>query len=330
MSLHPLTREVEKVKPLIVGSGTNPALCREVLSAFPSDQVEQVTTKRFSDGELDVEYASRIDRRLVYLVGSVGPPNVNANLVNMLLLASAADLAHERVAVLSYLGYSRNDYRKQGRNIPLTAKTIPMLFAAVGVHRLLVMETHAKQAPCFAPQGAALIPMQPRDCMLEVFLRDPLVMEALEEDKFVICNPDSGGAERARAYRSKVPSAKSASMDKLREGIDPTIGGMAGNVKGCLVGIFDDMIDRAGTLCEAAEFVCGQGARGVVALASHPVFSGPAVERINSSPHIKKVFVGNTLPLSEAALASDKIEVISVSSVIVGAIKKDLESLSEQ
>lgn len=269
--------------------------------------------RRFSDKEIFVEIKESIRGADVYMVQSTCFP-VNDHLMELLIMADALKRASvgSVTAVIPYYGYSRQD-RKVHPRTPITAKLVADLLTAAGVNRVVSLDLHSGQI-----QGFFNIPFD------NLFARPVLlnyIRENLTGQELVIVSPDAGGVERARAYAKKV-DAKVAMIDKRRTG--PNVAQamhLVGEVAGMRALILDDMVDTAGTLTEAAEALLKHGATEVYACATHPVLSGPAIKRLKES-HIKKLVCTDTIPLTEEAKASGKIEVLSVAGLLAEAIRR--------
>jgi ribose-phosphate pyrophosphokinase len=270
----------------------------------------------FSDGEIYVEINENVRGVNCFVVQSTCTP-VNQSLMELLIMIDALKRASAGsiVAVIPYFGYARQD-RKTKPRTPITAKLVADLISAAGADRVVAMDLHAGQI-----QGFFNIPFDHLYGM-PVFL-DELRHMSLSD--VVVVSPDAGGTERARAY-SKRLGASMAIIDKRRS--HPNVSevmNVVGEVKGKAAIIVDDIIDTAGTLCNAARAVMDSGARSVVAVASHGVFSGPAIERIEASP-LSEVMVTDTIPLPHlrdaSAARSSKITVLSVSRLLGEAVKR--------
>jgi len=239
---------------------------------------------------------------------------VNDNLMELLIMCDALRRASASgiTAVIPYYGYARQD-RKIAPRTPITSKLVADLLVAAGVTRVVCVDLHAGQI-----QGFFNIPFD-HLYALPVFLNDYLQQRFNSDTVFV--SPDAGGVERARAY-SKRLGAQLAIIDKRRDAPNVSeVMHLIGDVRGRDCIIVDDMIDTAGTLCNAARAVMDYGARRVVACATHGVLSGPAMQRIEESP-LEEVVVTNSLPLSDEARASKKIRVLSIARLLGEAIRR--------
>jgi ribose-phosphate pyrophosphokinase len=259
-----------------------------------------------------VEIQENVRGRDVYLIQSTCAP-ANDHLMELLVMTDACkrSSAGRITAVIPYYGYARQD-RKVAPRAPISAKLVADLLQAAGVHRVLTMDLHAGQIQGFFDIPVDNLYAKPR-------LVDFLARETYGQNK-VIVSPDAGGAERARSY-AKALRADLAIIDKRRSGPNVAeVMHVVGEVKGRHAVILDDMVDTAGTLCHAARAIHEAGATSVIACATHPVFSGPAIERIQASA-LQRVIVTDTIPLAVEALGCEKIGVVSVAELFGEAIR---------
>ncbi|MAQ15182.1 MAG: phosphoribosylpyrophosphate synthetase [Sandaracinus sp.] len=274
--------------------------------------VARCRTSRFSDGECFVEIQENVRGVDVYVVQPTCAP-VNDNLMELLVMIDALKRASAGsiTAVLPYYGYARQD-RKSSPRTPITAKLVADLLSASGVSRVVAMDLHAAQI-----QGFFNVPFDHLFAM-------PVFLEHLRPrfpDSPVFVSPDAGGVERTRAYAKRV-GADLAIIDKRRPKANVSeIMHIIGDVKDRDCVLLDDMIDTAGTLTNAARALEAKGARRIFAAATHPVLSGPAVDRIIDSP-LEQVITTDTIPLPERARGSDKFKVLSVAKLLGEAIKR--------
>lgn len=280
----------------------------------------QVNT--FSDGEIQVEIKESVRGKDVFIIQSTCPP-VNQSYMELFIILDALKRASAKsvTAVIPYYGYSRQD-RKVAPRAPISAKCMADLITTAGASRVLSIDLHAAQI-----QGFFNCPFDHLFAIptLARFWRDQMG----EGDQFVTVSPDAGGVERARAFAKRINSSL-AIIDKRRSAPgEAKAMHLIGDVRGKNAVIVDDMIDTAGTLTQAVDSLLKNGAQKVFAIATHPVFSGPAISRINESK-IEKVYVTNTIPLSEIAKTSSKIQVIDVAPVLAEAIRRihDNDSVS--
>lgn len=301
------------VQRVSVFSGSaNPALAAEIVKVLGCP-LGEVRVSRFSDGETFCEIRENVRGLDTYVIQSTSSP-VNDHIMELLIMCDALRRASAAsiTAVIPYYGYARQD-RKVAPRTPITSKLVADLIVAAGVTRVVCVDLHAGQI-----QGFFNIPFD-HLYALPVFLQDYLT-KRFDKDA-VLVSPDAGGVERTRAY-SKRLGASLAIIDKRRERANESeVMHVIGDVqdKDCI--IVDDMIDTAGTLCNAARAVMDRGARRVVACATHGVLSGAAVERIQASP-LEEVVVTNSITPTAASLACSKIKVLSIGSLLGEAIRR--------
>lgn len=269
-----------------------------------------VTT--FSDGETRVEIDENVRGMDVFIIQSTCSP-VNVTLMELLIMIDAMKRASaDRItAVIPYYGYARQD-RKVAPRAPISAKLVADLLTTAGANRILSMDLHAGQI-----QGFFNIPV-------DNLFATPVLLDYMKRnynDNVVIVSPDTGGVERARAFGSRL-GASLAIIDKRREGPNEAqVMNIVGQVEGKKVIILDDMIDTAGTVVRAAKALMEQGALEVSVCCTHPVLSGPAIDRLESS-ELKEVIVTDTIPLHERALACQRIKVLSVAVLLSEAVRR--------
>lgn len=269
--------------------------------------------KRFSDGEIFVEIKENIRGADVFIIQPTCPP-VNEHLMELLIMVDAARRASARrvTAVVPYYGYARQD-RKTAPRTPISAKLVANLIVTAGARRVLTMDLHAGQI-----QGFFDIPVD-HLYALPVFLKH--IKETFADKEIVIVSPDAGGVERAREYAKRLNTGI-AIVDKRRERPNESVVmNIVGEVKNKIAIIIDDMIDTAGTMCQAADAIMERGAIEVYGMATHPVLSGNAIEKIKKSS-LKALFVSDTIPLKEEAKTLEKIKVLSVAELLGEAIKR--------
>ncbi|MBF0105966.1 MAG: ribose-phosphate pyrophosphokinase [Deltaproteobacteria bacterium] len=268
--------------------------------------------KRFSDGEIWVEINENVRQRDAYVIQSTCYP-ANENIMEMLVIMDALKRASvdTLTAVIPYYGYARQDRKSQPR-VPITAKLVADIITAAGADRVVSVDLHAGQI-----QGFFNIPFD-HLYALPVFLD---YLKNFPMDNYVIVSPDMGGAEKARAYAKRFKCGI-ALIDKRRPKPNVSeIMNVVGDVDGKDCMLVDDIIDTAGTLCSAATALLEVGAKSVFACCTHPVLSGPAIERITAS-QLDQVVVSDTVPLSEAAKKCSKIKVVSVANILSKGISR--------
>ena len=290
----------------------NPVLAQEMASHL-SVELGRATVGRFSDGEVTVEIRQNVRARDVFVVQSTCAPT-NENLMELFMMVDALKRASARriTAVIPYFGYARQDRRPRSTRVPISAKVVANMLETVGVERLLTMDLHADQI-----QGFFDIPV-------DNIYASPVLLSDLKSRNYtnlVVVSPDVGGVVRARALAKQL-GCDLAIIDKRRPTANVSeVMHVIGEIEGRNCVIMDDMIDTAGTLVKAAEVLKTRGAKSVYAYCTHPVFSGPAVERIKNS-HIDEVVITNTIPLSDAGKACSKIRQLSVAFLFAETIRR--------
>lgn len=296
----------------IFSGNSNPELAKKICEylAVPLGHME---IRRFSDGEIFVEIKENVRGADVFVIQSTCPP-VNEHLMELLIIIDALRRASARriTAVMPYYGYARQD-RKTAPRTPITAKLVANLLTVAGARRVLTMDLHAGQI-----QGFFDIPV---DHLFAAPVLLDYLKETFRDEELVIVSPDAGGVERARAYAKRL-GAGIAIVDKRRlRPNESKVMHVVGDVKGKVAIILDDMVDTAGTMCQAAKAIKDQGAKEVHGMTTHPVLSGPAPERIKNSV-LKSLVVTDTIPLREEVKDIKKIEVLSVAKLLGEAIRR--------
>jgi ribose-phosphate pyrophosphokinase len=301
------------IKSLCLFSGNaNPELAEQIAQVLGT-RLADAKLSRFSDGEMFFQVAENVRGLNTYIIQPTCSP-VNENLMELLIMCDALRRASAGsiTAVIPYYGYARQD-RKVAPRTPITSKLVADLLETAGVTRVVCVDLHAGQIQAFFNV--------PFDHLyaLPIFLNDYL--KPRFDENVVFVSPDAGGVERTRAY-SKRLGASLAIIDKRRERANQSeVMHLIGDVqdKECI--IIDDLIDTAGTLCNAARCVMDNGAKRVVACATHGVLSGPAVQRITESP-LDEVVVSNSIPLRPEAKACGKIRTVSTAPLLAEAIRR--------
>jgi ribose-phosphate pyrophosphokinase len=299
-------------KVCIFSGNANPALAQEIAQVLEMP-LGQCRVSRFSDGETFCELRENVRGVDSYIIQPTCSP-VNDNVMELLIMADALRRASAGsiTAVVPYYGYARQD-RKVAPRTPITSKLCADLMVSAGINRVLCVDLHAGQI-----QGFFNIPFD-HLFALPVFLEDYL-RKNFDRSACVV-SPDAGGVERARAW-SKRLDASLAIIDKRRERANESeVMHIIGDVNGKDCIIVDDLVDTAGTLCNAARALKAQGAKRVVGCATHAVLSGPAMQRIVDSPLAEVVFT-NSIPLSPEAAASGKVKQISIARLLGEAIRR--------
>lgn len=305
----------------VFAGNTNRELAKQVCDILGIPLGESKVTS-FNDGEIQVEIHESVRGKDVYVIQSTCPP-VNQSYMELFIILDALKRASAAsiTAVIPYYGYARQD-RKVAPRAPITAKCMADLITTAGANRVVSVDLHAAQIQGFF------------NCPFDHLFGVPTLARAFKEahgegDDYVTVSPDAGGVERARAFSKRIGSTL-AIIDKRRTAPgEAKAMHLIGDVTGKTAVIVDDMIDTAGTLTQAVDSLLKNGAKQVFALATHAVFSGPAISRLQESP-IAKVFVTDTIPLSEQAKQCSKIQVVSVAGVLGEAIRRihDHDSVS--
>ena len=306
-------RSVELPKIEILAGNATPALA-EAIAKVLGVRMGRAQVQRFSDGEISVEVLDNIRGRDVFIVQSTCPP-VNDNLMELILLADACKRASAQriTAVIPYFGYSRQDRRSRATRAPISAKAVAEMVCASGIDHVVTVDLHADQIQGFFSIAVDNVYASP------VLLAD--AWKRLEED-VVVVSPDVGGVVRARALARRLDNTDLAIIDKRRP--KPNVAeamNIIGEVRGKVCVLIDDMIDTAGTLCQAAGSLLDEGATEVVAYITHPVLSGKALERITGSD-LTELVVTDTIPLSAEAAACGKIRQLSVAELLAETMRR--------
>jgi ribose-phosphate pyrophosphokinase len=299
----------------------NPVLAQDIARSL-MQPLGRALVGRFSDGEIQVEIMENVRGKDVYLVQSTCPP-ANEHLMELLIMADACRRASAGriTAVIPYLGYARQDRRQRAMRVPITAKLVADMIGRAGVDRVLTVDLHADQI-----QGFFDIPVD------NVYASPVLLGEVWKQkyDNMIVVSPDVGGVVRARALARRLDNADLAIIDKRRQRANESqVMNIIGDVRGRSCVLVDDLVDTAGTLCQAAQALKDEGALRVIAYITHPVLSGKAVERIAASA-LDELVVTDTIPLGAAARACQRIRVLSVAELLAETMRRirDEESVS--
>ncbi len=291
----------------ILSGNANPELAQRIARHL-MQPLGRIQVGRFSDGEVLVEVYENVRGRDVFIVQSTCPP-VNDNLMELLVMADACRRASATsiTAVIPYFGYARQDRRPRAARVPITASMVARMISQAGISHVLTVDLHADQI-----QGFFSIPV-------DNVYSSPVLLGDLWRRKgedMVVVSPDVGGVVRARAIAKRLDDADLAIIDKRRPKANVSeVMNIIGDVDGRVCVLVDDMVDTAGTLCQAAGALKAHGAEKVLAYATHAVLSGPAVDRIKASA-LDELVVTDTIPLSPAALATGKIRQLSVAELL--------------
>ena len=308
----------QQIEMKIFAGNSNPPLAEEI-SRYLEVPMGNAVVETFSDGESKVEIKENVRGADVFVLQSTSAPG-NNNLMELLLMLDAFKRASAKriTAVIPYYGYARQD-RKVVPRVPISAKLIADLITTAGASRMLTVDLHSGQI-----QGFFNIPV-------DNLYATPVLLQHLKKqlnhNEVTIVSPDAGGVERARAIATRL-DASLAIIDKRRVGPNVVAEmNIIGEVKDQVAVLLDDMVDTAGTLTMAADALNREGAKKILGCCTHPVLSGPAIQRIEESP-LEELIVTNTIPLGVEARRCGKIKVLSVAHLIGEAIRRTHEEES--
>ena len=311
-------------KKLDIFTGTaNPEFALEV-SKILGIKISDADVGYFSDGELKVEIEENVRGHDTFIIQSTCSPT-NKNVMEIMLIADALkrSSASKITAIVPYFGYARQDRRVRSARVPISAKVVADMFASVGIDRVLTIDLHSETIQGFFDMPADNV-------YATKFMVDD-IKENNDRKKVVVVSPDVGGVVRSRALAKLLDDTDLAIIDKRRDTANQSeVMNIIGEIEGKVCIVPDDIIDTAGTLCNAAIALKEKGAKAVKAYITHPVLSGPAIERINDSA-IDELVVTNSIPLNKEAQKCSKIRVISIANIIAECITRlsNEESLSE-
>nr|WP_185234940.1 ribose-phosphate pyrophosphokinase [Teredinibacter franksiae] len=306
---------------LMVFSGNaNPELAEKVVANL-GIPLGDATVDKFSDGEIMVELNENVRGRDVFVIQPTCNPT-NDNIMELIVMVDALRRASAGriTAVVPYFGYARQDRRVRSARVPITAKVVADMMVTVGVDRVLTVDLHAEQIQGFF------------DVPVDNVYGSPVLLTDIEKQNFenlVVVSPDIGGVVRARAVAKQL-GIELAIIDKRRPAANVAeVMNIIGEIEGRTCLLVDDMVDTAGTLCNAATALKKHGANKVVAYATHPVLSGPAIERLNNS-QMDELVVTDSIPLSDEGKACKRIRTLSLSHMLAEAMRRisNEESLS--
>ena len=297
---------------MVFTGNANPELAKNVVRHL-GISLGRAQVSRFSDGEVSVELLENVRGRDVFILQSTCAPT-NDHLMEILTMADALKRASAGriTAVIPYFGYARQDRRPRSVRVPISAKLVANMLYSAGIDRILTVDLHADQI-----QGFFDIPVD--NIYATPILTHDLLQQRLEN--ICVVSPDIGGVTRARAM-AKVLNCDLAIVDKRRPRANVAeVMNVIGDIDGKICIMVDDMIDTANTLCKASIALKERGAKSVLAYATHPVFSGDAVNRIEESM-IDQIVVTDTIPLREDAIASPKIRVSTISGLLAETMRR--------
>jgi ribose-phosphate pyrophosphokinase len=292
----------------------------EILGA----KLGKIELGKFSDGEIKVEILENVRGHETYIVQSTCAPS-NANLMELMLITDALkrSSASKITAIIPYYGYARQDRRVRSARVPISAKVIADMMNTVGVDRVLTVDLHSESIQGFFDMPADNV-------YATKIMHDDIKSRSSNDEPILVVSPDAGGVVRARALAKFLGQSDLAIIDKRRATANESeVMNIIGDVAGKCCIVPDDMIDTAGTLCNASQALKDAGAAKVKAYITHPVLSGSAIERISNSS-IDELVVTNSIPLSPEAEKCSKIRVISLAPTIAECVRRlnNEESLS--
>ena len=292
----------------------NPELAEEVSKILKID-IAPADVGYFSDGELNVQIQENVRGHDTFIIQSTCSPT-NKNVMEIMLIADALkrSSASKITAIVPYFGYARQDRRVRSARVPISAKVVADMFASVGIDRVLTIDLHSETIQGFFDMPADNV-------YATKFMVDD-IKDNNERDEVVVVSPDVGGVVRARALAKLLDDTDLAIIDKRRAAANQSeVMNIIGDIQGKVCIVPDDIIDTAGTLCNAANALKENGAKAVKAYITHPVLSGPAIERLENSS-IDELIVTNSIPLTPDAKKCSKIRVISIANIIAECIKR--------
>lgn len=300
-------------KNLMLFSGNaNPELAAKVAAEL-SIPLGNADVKKFSDGEINVAINENVRGKDVFIIQSTCAPT-NDNLMEMLVLVDAVRRASavRITAVVPYFGYARQDRRVRSARVPITAKVVADMMVRVGVDRVLTVDLHAEQIQGFF------------DCPVDNVYGSPVLLEDIQKQRYddlLVVSPDIGGVVRARAIAKQL-DIDLAIIDKRRPQANVAeVMNIIGDVSGKTCLLVDDIVDTAGTLCTAASALKEHGASKVIAYCTHPVLSGPAIDRI-SAAQLDELVVTDTIPLSQQAIDCGRIRQLSMANMLAESVRR--------
>ena len=298
---------------MIFSGNANPELARRIASHLHLS-LGKASVQTFSDGEISVEILENARGKDVFILQSTCAPT-NDNLMELIDMADALrrGSASRITAVIPYYGYARQDRRPRSARVAISAKVVADMLAGVGIDRVLTVDLHADQI-----QGFFNIPVD------NVYASPILLGDVWRQrhDNLLVVSPDVGGVVRARALAKRLGDADLAIIDKRRPKANVAkVMNIIGDVEGKNCVLVDDLVDTAGTLCNAAKALKEHGAISVSAYCTHPVLSGPAIDNISASV-LDELVVTDTIPLTPEAQACDKIRLLSIATMLAETIRR--------
>jgi ribose-phosphate pyrophosphokinase len=297
---------------MVFTGNANPELAKLVVERLDIPMGEMAVGK-FSDGEITVEINENVRGKDAFIIQPTCTPT-NDNLMELLLMADGLRRASASriTAVVPYFGYARQDRRPRSARVPISARAVADMMVGAGIDRVLTVDLHADQI-----QGFFSVPV-------DNVYGSPILLDDIARQKYedlIVVSPDVGGVVRARAIAKQL-NVDLAIIDKRRpEANVAEIMNIIGDVEGRTCVLVDDMVDTAGTLCAAAAALKDRGAKSVVAYCTHPVLSGPAIDRLKTSA-IDELVVSDTIPLSAAAQKSGRVRQLTIAGLLAESIRR--------
>ncbi len=298
---------------MVFSGNANPQLSQDI-AQYLNLPLGRAVVGRFSDGEIMVEIMDNVRGKDVFIVQPTCVPT-NDHLMELLVMVDAVRRASAArvTTVIPYFGYSRQDRRTRSARVPITAKVVANMIASVGTDRVLTVDLHADQIQGFF------------DLPVDNVYASPILLGDLWRQKhpdLIVVSPDVGGVVRARALAKRLGDADLAIIDKRRPKANVAkVMHIIGDVADRTCVLIDDLVDTAGTLCEAAGALKQHGARRVVAYCTHPVLSGKAIDNINNS-QLDELVVTDTIPLQEPARQCDRIRQLSIAEMLAETMRR--------
>jgi ribose-phosphate pyrophosphokinase len=313
---------------LVAGTGNSDLAMK--ISEFLKIPLEEATIDRFADGEINIQIEHNIRGSDVFIIQPMSPPHVNDNFMELLLLIHTLRNSSARrvTAIVPYYGYARQD-RKTKPRVPISASVVAQLVECMNPARVVSVDLHCGQIQGFFKN----IPVENLFAQFELIaaLQKYLTVDEISKNSLVVVSPDAGGVARANKIAERLDGNTVVTILKRRMVANQVATmEMVGDVTNKICVIVDDMIDTGGTLCKAAALLKSHGARRVLCIATHGLFSNDALDKIAAS-YLEKVFVTDTLPQFRAREKCEKLEIVTVSHLLGQAILNihKEESLSE-
>ncbi len=297
---------------MVFTGNANPKLAKLVVERLDIP-LGEMSVGKFSDGEITVEIDENVRGKDVFIIQPTCTPT-NDNLMELLLMADGLRRASAAriTAVVPYFGYARQDRRPRSARVPISARAVADMMVGAGIDRVLTVDLHADQI-----QGFFSVPV-------DNVYGSPILLDDIARQKYedlIVVSPDVGGVVRARAIAKQL-NVDLAIIDKRRpEANVAEIMNIIGDVEGRTCVLVDDMVDTAGTLCHAATALKERGAKAVVAYCTHPVLSGPAIDRLKASA-LDELVVSDTIPLSVPAQKSGRVRQLTIAGLLAESIRR--------